>query len=1078
MFTVSHATAAGAVEFEGFDVDSDPEVDPPEEPLEPLTCLGPLSDEFDGAALAPKWSVRQATGTPITVADGALKLPVTMGDINEGNTGPISFVGQDAPTGAWEASAKISLTHASHWQYAGLLVHKSDDEYNKFALVRNNSGNRFFEFQTETGGSRTTHGTLTVPADFPTTAYLKLVSDGTSLTAHYSTNGESWTRLTGTAPLKTDAEIGLVGAGDEGTTARVASVDWFHLTPDRQVPVFEADDEFAGTSLDGCRWAKSVRYDSNHVEVTGGELKVTTQLGDINGNNPVSPRNFILQAPPAGDWVASTRFKAPLKHRWQLAGLLMYGDDNNYVKADVVAYNNPGAALDLRAELAAENNAAGAGSRQIDIADSSESGYWYLRVTKVGSTYTAEVSDGGINWTPIGATGVTFDKPLTGLGLMAIGPEQEEETTVGFDYFHLGTGGGEPDDTTAPTTTITFDPAAPDGQGGWYTSAPSFTLAATDGDGSGVAGTEYRIGAGAWTAYAGAPVTLAGVADGTVAVEFRSTDVAGNVEEVGSSSVKLDLVAPTTGVTLDPAAPNGQGGWYTSAPSFTLAAADAGGSGVAGTEYRIGGGAWTAYAGTPVALTDAADGTVTIDYRSTDVAGNVATDGSTSVDLDRAAPTTEASVAASGDAKVVTLTATDPASGVTGTEVKIGEGAWAAYTGPVSLNQPGLHVVSFRSTDLAGLVETVKTVEVTVDEPEPGDTAAPTTGLTTVPAAPNGSGGWFTSAPSFVLSADDHGGSGVASTEYRIGSGPWTAYAGSEVSLASAADGTVTIEFRSTDVAGNVADAASASVLLDRVAPETSAATASSASGSQVVTLTATDATSGVAGTEVNLDNGPWSAYTGPVTVSAPGAHVVSYRSTDRAGLVEATRSVSVTVADGPAPRAAGGPGEVDEVGPSIVVSGLQNGAVYGHSKRVDLDWTVTPTGDAVQRFAARLDGRTVAEGRLDLSTLALGRHTLQVAAIDTAGNSTMVTIRFTVATSYQDLKRLVKRFAADGSMSATVRDRLLAGIGRAQDLADSRPAQAAAQLKEVRRDAARISDRPHRKVVKKDAAALIRDLR
>ena len=33
---------------------------------------------------------------------------------------------------------------------------------------------------------------------------------------------------------------------------------------------------------------------------------------------------------------------------YQLAGLLMYGDDDNYAKADIVAFNAPGAALDLR----------------------------------------------------------------------------------------------------------------------------------------------------------------------------------------------------------------------------------------------------------------------------------------------------------------------------------------------------------------------------------------------------------------------------------------------------------------------------------------------------------------------------------------------------------------------------------------------------------------------------------------------------------------------------------------------------------------------------------------------------------
>jgi hypothetical protein len=303
----------------------------------------------------------------------------------------------------------------------------------------------------------------------------------------------------------------------------------------------------------------------------------------------------------------------------------------------------------------------------------------------------------------------------------------------------------------------------------------------------------------------------------------------------------------------------------------------------------------------------------------------------------------------------------------------------------------------------------------------------------------------------------------VASTEYRIGDGAWGAYAGGPVALTGATDGTVVVEFRSTDVAGNVEEAQTTSVKLDRVAPVTHAAVAPSGDA-KVVTLSATDATSGVAGTEVKVDDGPWAAYSGPVTLSQPGTHVVSFRSTDAAGLAEEAKSVEVTVDD-------------DTTGPSVVVSGLSDGTVYGHSKQPELGWTVTPTGDAVRSVTARLDGEAVRPGPLDLWRLDLGRHTLVVKAADAAGNITVVTVRFTVDTSFTDVKRLVKRFAEAGSMSDAVRDELLAGLNRAEDLAERRPALAVAQLKEVRRDTAHIRAKVHRQVVKKDVTALIEEL-
>ena len=692
MYTVAHATTAGSAEFADFAIDSDPVAEDPEQTYPALSCQGPLSDEFT-TGLNGKWSVRQATGSPVRTQGGSLLLPVTSSDINEATPGPISFAGQPAPEGSWEVSTKLTLEHATHWQYAGLMVHRSDDEYNKLAFVKHQNGNRFLEFQTETNGARTTHASFTVPADFPATAYLKLVSDGTQLTAHHSTNGESWTQLAGTAPLKTGAQVGLVAAGDTGTAAKVAAVDWFRVTPDREAPAFTADDEFDGTGLDGCRWAQTVRYDAEHVSVGDGHLEVETQPGDINGNNPLNPRNFVLQAAPEGDFVATTRFKAPLKHRYQLAGLLMYGDDDNYVKSDVVAYNAPGSPLDLRAELAGEAGGAGIGSRNLDIADSSESGYWYLRVTRTGTSYTAEVSDGGVSWTSIGAA-IEFDGPLTGLGLMAIGPEQEEPVTVEFDYFHLeGDEEEPPADTTAPVTTATWSPAAPDGQDGWFVTAPTLTLAATDDD-SGVEATEYRVDAGPWTAYTG-PVTLTG--DGRHQVEYRSVDAADNTEAAHVVDVSVDTVAPSSTATVQGA-------------TVTVTATDAT-SGVRRTEVRVDGGAWQPYAG-PVTVTG--EGRHTVGHRSVDVAGNVEADRSVEVVVDATPPqdTTAPTVSVTGvtdgarygdsQRPVLGWSATDAGSGVASVTASLdGE---AVERGVLELwRLPlGRHTLAVTATDRAG----------------------------------------------------------------------------------------------------------------------------------------------------------------------------------------------------------------------------------------------------------------------------------------------------------------------------------------------------------------------------------------
>ena len=172
----------------------------------------------------------------------------------------------------------------------------------------------------------------------------------------------------------------------------------------------------------------------------------------------------------------------------------------------------------------------------------------------------------------------------------------------------------EPQDTTAPVTTGQADPQS----GG---SVKVTLTAADEPGGSGVARTEYRLDGGDWTAYS-APFTVS--APGSHTVEYRSADVAGNVEQAKSLTfaIEPDTTAPVTTAILDPASPNGPNGKNYRAPvKVTLEATDGEqGSGVAKTEYRVDGGAWATYAGQ---LTVSASGPHTIAFRSTDQEGNV-----------------------------------------------------------------------------------------------------------------------------------------------------------------------------------------------------------------------------------------------------------------------------------------------------------------------------------------------------------------------------------------------------------------------------------------------------------------------
>jgi hypothetical protein len=97
-------------------------------------------------------------------------------------------------------------------------------------------------------------------------------------------------------------------------------------------------------------------------------------------------------------------------------------------------------------------------------------------------------------------------------------------------------------DVLAPVTTASLAPAAVNG---WYVH-PTVTLTATD-TGSGVDFTEYRLDGGAFQTYT-APFAVSG--DGSHTLDYRSVDLAGNVETTQSLSFQIDATPPTIAITV------------------------------------------------------------------------------------------------------------------------------------------------------------------------------------------------------------------------------------------------------------------------------------------------------------------------------------------------------------------------------------------------------------------------------------------------------------------------------------------------------------------------------------------------
>ncbi|MGM0901316.1 MAG: OmpL47-type beta-barrel domain-containing protein [Bacillota bacterium] len=96
-------------------------------------------------------------------------------------------------------------------------------------------------------------------------------------------------------------------------------------------------------------------------------------------------------------------------------------------------------------------------------------------------------------------------------------------------------------DQTAPVTTTSDVPE------NWANENVAVTLEGTD-EISGIAFTEYRMNNGEWTEYT-APIQV--TEDGNNVIEYRSVDVAGNVEEAQHAEVKIDKTKPALQFSFD-----------------------------------------------------------------------------------------------------------------------------------------------------------------------------------------------------------------------------------------------------------------------------------------------------------------------------------------------------------------------------------------------------------------------------------------------------------------------------------------------------------------------------------------------
>ncbi len=598
--------------------------------------------------------------------------------------------------------------------------------------------------------------------------------------------------------------------------------------------------------------------------------------------------------------------------------------------------------------------------------------------------------------------------------------------------------------TSTSSFTVTPDAAPPTGQsvdlvGGPYFTTLSVPLSVSDGSdaasgvdtGSGLVEREVAtlsndtcVGwSGSWT-----PVTLTGGADTSILTNscyrYRYT-VADNVgnQSAPSSVSAIAKVDATNPVTSDDA----PAGWGNSAVTVNLSVTETG-SGVASTQYRVDGGSFQngAAVSIPAPADHSNDGLHTVEYRSTDNAGNTEILRSATVRIDTTLPITsdDAPAGWSNSAVTVTLTANDALSGIASTEYRVDggsfqNGASVLIPAPADGSNDGAHTIEYRSADNAGNTEPLITATVRIDRTLPtGSVSAPTEGLRVngvvpVTAAANDVSSGVTSVEFFVRPSGAPGFTSISTDTTAPYQASWDS--------SSAAEGNAELRVVVLDAATNSLTSALRNVIVDNPPAVSLADPGANVSG--LINLTASSApdTAQVVFERSLEGAGSWTAIATDLTAPFAASFDTSTVADDRYDF----RAVA-TDGGGFGGTSALRTARVDNTVPSVSISDPPNGAVVG-GPNVHLGSLASDLGSGVASvtFEGRpagggafsviaTDNAPPYEGFWNASALS-GLHELRATATDSAGNpatsvSVLVTVDSTVpSVTLGDLGSLVR---------------------------------------------------------------------
>ncbi|SDX82397.1 S-layer homology domain-containing protein [Paenibacillus sp. CF384] len=367
-----------------------------------------IPDAIDPAIHAGRWSVK-AVSTD-TASNSELKQTLTGVESNKDYEAKVWVKG----TGGYTLSVSdgntviddVSFEASNEWTEIQLPVNSGNSSMLVYAL-------------TETGG---TAGTA-----YFDDAYLG-VANGSNLleNSSFEYGNRPWAR------------------GDVFTlfhTVDPTNPDTPDPEPEPELPTtaVQVNDDFDSSTLNA-RW-KWVSEDPLKwsLSTNPGHMNIASSGGDVD-----STKNVLLQWAPKGDFTIETKVSAIPTADWEQTGLLVYMDGANHIKLNRVHDG------ELKFQFGYKQAGVWNSGTYTNINDTEDDNAdYYLKLEKIGATYTGYYSQDGTAYTKIASFTVYFP------GNKRIGLYNCNGTNViaDFDYLHMTSLNTDADEPTAPPTT-------------------------------------------------------------------------------------------------------------------------------------------------------------------------------------------------------------------------------------------------------------------------------------------------------------------------------------------------------------------------------------------------------------------------------------------------------------------------------------------------------------------------------------------------------------------------------------------------------------------------------------------------